>query len=221
MTEVYLVRHGQATFGSDHYDRLSETGRLQAALLGRHLAERGLRFDGVMLGTLQRHRETLQAMGAPFSDGMPVTGTTDLDEYELRDIIRSWRELTGREDRGSESIEAFYRVAQSALRAWSSGELPQAPLSWPTFRARSRAVMETIADSSAERMLVITSGGPISAHLQDLLNLTPEVMVALNLELANTGVTRLIIEQRTRRLISFNSVAHLESGEHQSLISRL
>ena len=29
MGTLYLVRHGQASFGSDHYDQLSELGRRQ------------------------------------------------------------------------------------------------------------------------------------------------------------------------------------------------
>ncbi len=33
MSTLYLVRHGQASFGSDDYDRLSDAGRRQVALL--------------------------------------------------------------------------------------------------------------------------------------------------------------------------------------------
>lgn len=221
MTEIFLVRHGQATFGTDNYDRLSDKGRQQASLLGRYLSNRGIEFDGVMLGTLRRHRETLEAIGSPFSESIPVTETTDLDEYNLRNIVKSWRDQTDCSDRGSRSIEEFYRVAGSALRAWSNDRLPRAPDNWAVFRQRVRAVLEELAGSSAHRMLVVTSGGPISVFLQQTLKLTADVMVDLNLELANTGVTRLVVKKQARRLISFNSVAHLENSNQESLVTYL
>ena len=40
MPVIHLVRHGQASFGSDDYDVLSPTGRQQAALAGRELGHR-------------------------------------------------------------------------------------------------------------------------------------------------------------------------------------
>ena len=32
MASLYLIRHGQASFGSDHYDQLSPLGQRQADL---------------------------------------------------------------------------------------------------------------------------------------------------------------------------------------------
>ncbi|HEX5612745.1 MAG TPA: phosphoglycerate mutase family protein, partial [Burkholderiales bacterium] len=48
MAELYLVRHAQASFGTEDYDRLSELGRRQARWLGEYFAERGMRFDRVV-----------------------------------------------------------------------------------------------------------------------------------------------------------------------------
>ena len=58
MGTLYLVRHGQASFGAADYDRLSELGERQSERLGRYWAERGLRFDAVITGTLRRHAQT-------------------------------------------------------------------------------------------------------------------------------------------------------------------
>ena len=38
MANLFLVRHGQASFGADDYDRLSPTGHEQSRLLGEYLA---------------------------------------------------------------------------------------------------------------------------------------------------------------------------------------
>jgi broad specificity phosphatase PhoE len=40
MREIYVVRHGQASFGTDDYDRLTEIGFAQARLLGAYFALR-------------------------------------------------------------------------------------------------------------------------------------------------------------------------------------
>mgnify|MGYP006207489193 FL=1 len=58
MGTLYLVRHGQASFGADDYDQLSERGQAQSQRLGAYWRERGLRFDAVYTGTLRRHAQT-------------------------------------------------------------------------------------------------------------------------------------------------------------------
>ena len=45
MGTLYLVRHGQASFGAADYDQLSELGRRQSVRLGEYFANKGLTFD--------------------------------------------------------------------------------------------------------------------------------------------------------------------------------
>ncbi|MBU5895007.1 histidine phosphatase family protein, partial [Vibrio cholerae O1] len=66
MGTLYLVRHGQASFGAEDYDQLSERGTAQSQRLGAYWRERGLRFDAVYTGTLRRHEQTL----AGIADGL-------------------------------------------------------------------------------------------------------------------------------------------------------
>ena len=58
MGTLYLVRHGQASFGADDYDQLSALGRRQSVRLGEYLRSKGLSFDAVLTGTLRRHAQT-------------------------------------------------------------------------------------------------------------------------------------------------------------------
>jgi len=58
VSEIYLLRHGQASFGAEDYDRLSEAGETQARLLGEHLAGLGLEFDAIFSGAMRRQRDT-------------------------------------------------------------------------------------------------------------------------------------------------------------------
>ena len=61
MGSIYLIRHGQASFGADDYDVLSPTGIRQAEILGDHLLNLGVRFDRVLSGGLRRQQHTARA----------------------------------------------------------------------------------------------------------------------------------------------------------------
>ena len=41
MAELMVVRHAQASFGTDNYDKLSELGHRQSAVLGAYLKDLG------------------------------------------------------------------------------------------------------------------------------------------------------------------------------------
>ena len=58
MTSIYLVRHGQASFGKKDYDNLSEIGEKQSFLLGEHFKKLKLNFDKIYVGTLKRQIQT-------------------------------------------------------------------------------------------------------------------------------------------------------------------
>ena len=58
MSTLHLVRHGQASFGADDYDRLSELGWRQSRRLGEYWKGKGQQFDQIIMGTLRRHDET-------------------------------------------------------------------------------------------------------------------------------------------------------------------
>ncbi len=58
MSELILVRHGQASFGQKSYDKLSERGIEQVKILAQHWRDIGEQFDCIYSGTLLRQRET-------------------------------------------------------------------------------------------------------------------------------------------------------------------
>lgn len=58
MTTIYLVRHGQASFGAESYDKLSPNGELQAKLLGQYLDKILKEEPYVVAGSMLRHQQT-------------------------------------------------------------------------------------------------------------------------------------------------------------------
>jgi hypothetical protein len=69
MGTLYLVRHGQASFGADDYDQLSARGRRRACGWANTWRAQGQAFDAVLTGTLRRHAQTLKA----FAEGLQIT----------------------------------------------------------------------------------------------------------------------------------------------------
>ena len=58
MGTLYLVRHGQASFGAADDDHLSAMGMRQSVRLGEYFALEGVCFEAVITGTLRRHTQT-------------------------------------------------------------------------------------------------------------------------------------------------------------------
>lgn len=58
MKTILLARHGQASFGSENYDNLSELGIQQAQLLGDYFKKHNKTVDQIFTGTLVRQKDT-------------------------------------------------------------------------------------------------------------------------------------------------------------------
>ena len=88
---MYLVRHAQACFGTDDYDRLTETGFTQARLLGVYFARRNIRFDAVYTGTLRRHAQTAQGIAEGHGgEWPPAQRVPELDEYNPEAVVAAF-----------------------------------------------------------------------------------------------------------------------------------
>ena len=87
MGTLYLVRHGQASFGAEDYDQLSDLGRQQSRQLGAYLQSRGLAFERVLTGSLRRHAQTLE--GICEGAGWQLTPEINpaLNEYDSEAVI--------------------------------------------------------------------------------------------------------------------------------------
>lgn len=76
MSEFYLVRHGQASFGAKNYDKLSELSHQQARWLGEYFTARSITFSQAFMGDMVRHRETTQDIVDGLSQ-LPVVRVDD------------------------------------------------------------------------------------------------------------------------------------------------
>ena len=97
MAAIYLIRHGQASFGSDDYDQLSQLGIRQAEVTGEYFRESGIFFDAAYSGDLKRQLDTAQLVLA----SQPAAFSTNIDsrfneirndeqlEYLLPEIVKA------------------------------------------------------------------------------------------------------------------------------------
>ena len=83
MGQLWLVRHGQASFLEENYDQLSSRGEAQARLLGEYWASHNVVFDHVYSGPRVRQRETARIAGEAFeSAGVPWPAPQVLSEFD-------------------------------------------------------------------------------------------------------------------------------------------
>lgn len=221
MAEMYLVRHAQASFGTDDYDRLSELGHRQARWLGEYLVERGLTFDRLVVGTLRRHRETLDGILAAGVQAAPAIEHAGLNEYVAETLLRA--HLKGA-DLPPATVDGdrrqHFRILRDALAAWTAGTLScDDHLPFHAFSSGVRDAIDAARAEGARRVLVVSSGGPISTAIGMALDAPPATMVDLNLQMRNTGLSEFAFGGRSLRCVSFNSVPHLDRTDRRGFVT--
>jgi broad specificity phosphatase PhoE len=218
MAEILVVRHGQAAFGTDDYDRLTDIGWEQSRLLGEYFAAADLHFDTVFTGTMRRHRETLAGIQEALLLPAAATELPGLNEFDFHALVSAYRALHPDAGLDISNARDFYGCLREALLAWSRNEFADIDERWDSFESRVRGTLDHIANAEG-RVLVVTSGGPISALVREVLGLSVENMVSLNLQAINTGLTRYFGKQGRLRLNMFNAVPHLEQPQDRHLIT--
>ena len=221
MGTLYLVRHGQASFGADDYDQLSPLGLQQAQRLGAHWLAQGQRFDTVLMGTLRRHAQTLDgiAQGLP---GLPAPQVLpSLDEYDSLALIRAIHTEPLQKPNTPELYRHHFRLLCDAIAQWMAGVIsPQGMPSWEDFSLGVRRVLDQVRrDHADQNVLLVSSGGPISTAVGAVLGTAPEVTIALNMRIRNSAVTEFSVSPKRLMLQTFNTLPHLHAQEHQALIT--
>jgi broad specificity phosphatase PhoE len=234
MSEIYLIRHGQASFGAENYDRLSELGVRQGRLLGRHFAHLQTAFDAAYCGCLERQRKTAEAFAEAYRGperALPPTLTAAaFDEYDsfavwetLLPVVLAEDPALARDGQNFQSDrKAFQRLFSRVMSRWVGGgiEAPGVPR-WVDFKARVRQGMEEVAaaQGAGKRVAVFTSGGPIAVAVQSALGLADQAAIELSWQVMNASVTRLKYSRRGMALSGFNDIAHLELEKDSSLLT--
>ncbi|MGZ5181607.1 MAG: histidine phosphatase family protein [Ramlibacter sp.] len=213
MGTLYLVRHGQASLGAADYDQLSDLGLRQAVRLGEYFAGQGVRFDALIAGTLRRHTQTLagilQGMGHQ-ADHLPWAG---LNEYDSEAVIAAIHPQPLVKPDTPELVRQHFRLLRDGLAAWMAGDTRPAGMpAYPDFVAGVTGALDHVrAQHYGRTVLVVTSGGPISTAVGQVLGTSPATTIELNLRLRNTSVTEFAFNPKRLSLVTFNTLPHLDA----------
>jgi broad specificity phosphatase PhoE len=222
MTLLFLVRHGQASFGAANYDRLSDLGRRQARWLGEYFAGRELKFRRVLTGTLSRQQDTAREILAAMGVNPDLTTVhAGLDEYSAEPLYAAH---TGGADplaHQKSDYRGYWRTFKAAMYAWAAGTLDGVPETWEAFGERTADALKVACTDLAreDAVLVVSSGGAICRALCAILETPGETAIELNLQFRNAGFCELITGSDTMRLLSFNAIPHLDTPERRASIT--
>lgn len=227
MGTLFLIRHGQASYGEVDYDRLSVRGQEQARALGAWLAT--AKLDAVYAGPLVRQQQTIgvateaaRVLGA----SVPAQQTlAELAEYPAFEMLQHLVPRLVAEDPKFAQLmtaptprlldEAFHTI----LGRWSRDE-------WAVdgvervheFVARVRGGIDRVvrAAGSGARIACVTSAGPIGVAVGLTFGIPEARMVRTSVVIRNASITELRFRSEgfdwqpdQLSLVTFNVTAHL------------
>jgi len=221
MAEFYLVRHGQASFGSDDYDRLSAMGEQQSHWLGQYFSERDIRFDLVIVGTQLRHRQTAEAIGRGMGLDANLAEHAGLNEYDFYALFNALGdEHAALKHYAAGDKKDFYKGLKEVLKLWADDKLSGAlPEKWQGFVGRVEEARRFIQQCGGQRVLVVSSGGPIGMMVRQVLDAPAEVAIELNLQIRNASFSHFYFNAQTVKMASFNNIPHLDRTDRLHAIS--
>ena len=221
MGNLYLVRHGQASFGAEDYDQLSEQGLRQSERLGEYLAYKGIRFEAALVGTLRRHTQTLDGILKGLGADVAALPWPGLNEYDSAAVIATVHPHPLTKPDTPEVYRHHFRLLREGLRAWMQGRTEPAGMpSYVDFLAGVTAALDHVRDKHhGAKVLVVSSGGPISTAVGHVLGTSPETTVELNLRIRNTAVTEFAFTPKRHMLLTYNTLPHLDGPAYEDWIT--
>ena len=220
MGTLYLVRHGQASFGADDYDVLSDMGQRQSVRLGEYFARKGMKFDAVLTGTLRRHLQTHAGISQGLGVAAEAVQWPGLNEYDSAAVIATIHPHKLEKPTSPEMYRSHFRLLRDGLAQWMAGVVsPQGMPSYTDFVAGVTSALDHVRSSYEGNVLLVSSGGPISTAVGHVLGTSPETTIELNLRIRNSSVTEFAFTPKRHMLVTYNTLPHLDAPEHASWVT--
>ena len=230
MSHLLLVRHGQASFLEQDYDKLSAKGEAQSRLLGEYWARHKFAVDRVYSGPRVRQRETARLTGEAYKQAglawPEVEVLEAFDEFRaeavieqalppliqsdvrIRDMYQDFDKAQGQAER----FKTFQRMFEVVISRWAAGELPIPGIEpWSDFCDRVQAGLASLTTngSRSRRIVIFSSGGPTGVAMQRALNLSTEATLKTAWMVANSAYSQFLFSGNRFTLTSYNSYPHI------------
>lgn len=231
MAVIYLIRHGQASFGKDNYDELSELGHQQAKMVGHSLSTKINAPDVVVMGTMLRHKQTATNALQAFGDRIETStiASPDWNEYDHQAILGAFDARLATPASTKQYLadttnpkQQFMLMFESAIARWMSGQFDEDyPESWNAFKQRVHEGLNTLSEQlqPQQKALVFTSGGPISLISQACLGVNETELMRMNRILVNCGITKIVLSKGKPYLASLNEHTAFEGDDLREFLT--
>jgi len=214
------VRHGQASFGADDYDVLSDLGYRQALRLGEYFKYKGVAFDAAFTGTLNRQIKTFDGIAAGMGTPMTATAVPGLNEYDSHAVIATVHPQPLEKPSTPEMYRSHFRLLKDGLAQWMAGVVsPQGMPSYNGFVAGITDMLDHIRKTHEGNVLLVSSGGPIATAVGHVLGTSPEMTIELNLRIRNASITEFAFTPKRHMLVTYNTLPHFDAPEHAEWIT--
>ena len=217
---LYLVRHGQASFGADDYDVLSPLGMQQAVRLGEYFKTKGITFDAALTGTLKRQISTFEGICQGMGQPLEARQWQGLNEYDSHAVIATVHSGKLEKPTTPEQYRHHFRLLKDGLGQWMQGEVsPQGMPSYRDFVLGVTSALDHVRQTHDGHVLLVSSGGPISTAVGHILGCSPEATIELNLRIRNASVTEFAFTPKRHMLVTYNTLPHLDSPEYADWVT--
>lgn len=235
MPTITLIRHGQASFGSENYDQLSPLGFEQTKHLGVFFTQTARQIDHVIIGGMKRHQQSFDS----FMSAYDATQIAELNamvmpnynEFDHEQVLLVGNQLASKAAMGEllashpKPKAKLYELFSNAVARWQAGNHDEEYTeSWSTFKKRTwQAFLDTVdvvnqmqSNKDTEiHCVVFSSGGVISAIAGELLGLSDRKIFELNFTMANAAMTQIKVKGERKQLLSLNEYSYLNDAKRQ------
>jgi len=225
MTNVFLGSHGQASAGTDNYDKLSSIGMEQARLLGAFWSKSGFHVDAAFHGTLHRQQHTAELALENLGYGKKAEILEALNEYDHTTIDNLYANGLHSDSGDNLSFDQYAAI----MARWRDAPPTDKAQSWQSFSTQGLSAIQATVDEHMKspntgtakhtNLVFFTSGGIIATVLQQLLSLDFTTTMKALWQTRNASVTNLLFNKDGVSLVDYNTIAHLQYQPNNSLIT--
>ncbi|MDZ4859882.1 MAG: histidine phosphatase family protein [Candidatus Hydrogenedentes bacterium] len=230
MGALIIVRHGQASFHEEDYDKLSPLGEEQARRLGSYWVDHRMTLHRAISGPLLRQRRSAELVreefinaGLPFPEieiadalaEMPVERLAKrfmpqlcAEDEECLSLVQQFMASTDK----PEKERLFQKPFEKLMLKWAAKDYHDEEIeAFDAFVDRVKTTIDSIMSnrSNGQRVAAFTSGGPTAVAMQLALGTTFETTLELVWQVRNASLTEFMFTNGRFTLSTFNSVAHL------------
>ncbi len=220
MASIFLVRHGQASFGSSNYDVLSPLGEKQAKVAGEYFRDSGIEFDAMYCGSLKRQIDTASIVAASQRRQPQLNLDERFNEIRVEEqfdkllpiaAIQNPTALTLMKN-GLKSGNNYQKVLEILFFYWVSNDCSEVGIqTWAEYSAAVSAALQDVivANGRGKTLGIFTSGGTIATAVAHILELSGHSAYKFYEPVTNCSITRLIYSSDRVSVVSINDYSYL------------